>query len=57
MVELHAILLAAGGSSRLGRSKQLLELHGEPLVRRAAPQQMEVTPRVTLVTRAPGEQG
>jgi molybdenum cofactor cytidylyltransferase len=31
-----AIVLAAGGSSRLGRPKQLLELGGEPLVRRAA---------------------
>lgn len=31
-----AVVLAAGGSSRLGRPKQLLELDGEPLVRRAA---------------------
>ena len=31
-----AVLLAAGGSSRLGRPKQLLEWRGEPLVRRAA---------------------
>ncbi len=31
-----AVILAAGGSARLGRPKQLLELHGEPLVRRAA---------------------
>ncbi len=30
------MILAAGGSARLGRPKQLLELHGEPLVRRAA---------------------
>jgi molybdenum cofactor cytidylyltransferase len=29
-------VLAAGGSSRLGRPKQLLLLEGEPLVRRAA---------------------
>jgi molybdenum cofactor cytidylyltransferase len=29
-------VLAAGGSSRLGRPKQLLVLEGEPLVRRAA---------------------
>ncbi len=56
MAELHAILLAAGGSSRLGRSKQLLELHGEPLVRRAARQLIEVTPRVTVVTGARVEQ-
>ncbi|MCP5059992.1 MAG: nucleotidyltransferase family protein [bacterium] len=31
-----AVLLAAGGSSRLGRPKQLLEWRGEPLVRHAA---------------------
>ncbi len=31
-----AILLAAGASRRLGRCKQLLELEGEPMVRRAA---------------------
>ncbi|MBW2392626.1 MAG: nucleotidyltransferase family protein [Deltaproteobacteria bacterium] len=31
-----AVLLAAGGSSRLGRPKQLLVWRGEPLVRRAA---------------------
>lgn len=30
------IVLAAGGSSRLGRSKQMLGWHGEPLARRAA---------------------
>lgn len=33
---LGAILLAAGGSSRLGQSKQLVEIAGEPLVRRQA---------------------
>ena len=31
-----AVVLAAGASTRLGRPKQLLELSGEPLVRRAA---------------------
>jgi molybdenum cofactor cytidylyltransferase len=30
------IILAAGASSRLGQPKQLLDWHGEPLVRRAA---------------------
>ncbi|MCP3984346.1 MAG: nucleotidyltransferase family protein [bacterium] len=33
---LAAVLLAAGGSRRLGRPKQLLVWRGEPLVRRAA---------------------
>jgi CTP:molybdopterin cytidylyltransferase MocA len=31
-----AILLAAGASRRLGRAKQLVEIDGEPLLRRAA---------------------
>ena len=30
------IVLAAGASRRMGRNKMLLELEGEPLVRRAA---------------------
>ncbi len=52
MYELHAILLAAGGSSRLGRAKQLLEFRGESLVRRAAGQLLKLTPRVTVITGA-----
>ncbi len=52
VVELHAILLAAGGSSRLGRSKQLLEFRGESLVRRAARLLSGVTPSVSVVTGA-----
>jgi CTP:molybdopterin cytidylyltransferase MocA len=52
VVELHAILLAAGGSSRLGRAKQLLTYAGEPLVHRAARLLSGVTPRVTVVTGA-----
>jgi molybdenum cofactor cytidylyltransferase len=35
MRKLGAVILAAGGSSRLGRPKQLLALNGETLVRRA----------------------
>jgi len=35
-MSLAAVLLAAGGSTRLGRPKQLLELNGETLVRRSA---------------------
>ena len=31
-----AVVLAAGGSRRLGEPKQLLRLSGQPLVRRAA---------------------
>jgi molybdenum cofactor cytidylyltransferase len=35
-VKVGAVVLAAGGSSRLGRPKQLLTLDGESLVKRAA---------------------
>jgi molybdenum cofactor cytidylyltransferase len=31
---ISGVILAAGTSSRLGRAKQLLDLHGEPLLRR-----------------------
>ena len=45
-----AIVLAAGGSSRLGAPKQLLEFHGETLVRRAAKAALEsVCDRVVVV--------
>ena len=45
-----AIVLAAGGSSRLGVPKQLLEFHGETLVRRAAKAALEsVCDRVVVV--------
>lgn len=52
MAELQAILLAAGGSSRLGRAKQLLTFRGETLVLRAARQLLTLTPSVTVVTGA-----
>lgn len=52
MTELHAVLLAAGGSSRLGRSKQLISFRGERLVHRAARLLLDVTPRLTVVTGA-----
>lgn len=35
-LKIGGILLAAGGSSRLGRPKQLLEFNGKSLIRRAA---------------------
>jgi CTP:molybdopterin cytidylyltransferase MocA len=52
MADLHAVLLAAGGSSRLGRAKQLLTYAGEPLVHRGARLLTRITPRVTVVTGA-----
>ena len=35
-LKIGGLLLAAGGSSRLGRPKQLLQFHGKTLLRRAA---------------------
>jgi CTP:molybdopterin cytidylyltransferase MocA len=46
---LVAIVLAAGGSRRLGRPKQLLAFHGESLVRRAARAALESGADETLV--------
>lgn len=46
----HAlVLLAAGGSRRLGRSKQLLELDGETLVHRAARLGLATSPAAALL--------
>jgi CTP:molybdopterin cytidylyltransferase MocA len=44
-----AILLAAGASTRLGRPKQLVEIGGEPLLRRAAHALLATTPVVLVV--------
>lgn len=44
-----AILLAAGASTRLGHPKQLVEVDGEPLLRRAAHALLATTPIVLLV--------
>jgi molybdenum cofactor cytidylyltransferase len=46
----HAlVLLAAGGSHRLGRAKQLLELEGETLVHRAARLGLATSPSTALL--------
>lgn len=46
----HALLLlAAGGSRRLGQPKQLLRLHGETLVRRAARLGLATAPAEAIV--------
>jgi molybdenum cofactor cytidylyltransferase len=53
---LAAIILAAGPSSRLGRSKQLVEVHGECLVRRAARLALTLQPpRLIVVTGCEAE--
>lgn len=54
--ELGALLLAAGGSSRLGRSKQLLSFQGRPLVRRSAELLAGLTTQVVVVTGAQADE-
>lgn len=49
-----AVVLAAGGSRRLGRPKQLLTRDGEPLVRRAARLAAATGPRRLLVVTGAG---
>lgn len=44
-----AVVVAAGGSARLGRAKQLLTRGGEPLLRRAARLALETAPSRLLV--------
>jgi len=44
-----AVLLAAGASTRLGRAKQLIEIDGEPLLRRAARALLETSPHTLVV--------
>lgn len=46
------VLLAAGGSSRLGQPKQLLRHEGTSLVRRAAERALAASPVVTVVLGA-----
>lgn len=49
MNQLGVILLAAGGSSRLGQSKQLLQFDGVPLVRRQAELLLSLEPACVVV--------
>jgi probable selenium-dependent hydroxylase accessory protein YqeC len=49
----HGLVLAAGGSTRMGRQKLLLPLHGAPLVARALQPLLEAgVPRVVVVVGA-----
>jgi molybdenum cofactor cytidylyltransferase len=47
-IAVHAVVLAAGGSTRLGRPKQLVQLGGQSLLRRAA--ETTLAARVASVT-------
>lgn len=55
MTEAAGLLLAAGGSSRLGRCKQLLAIDGEPLVAYQARKLLAVSDDVVVVTGADGD--
>lgn len=52
--QVGAVLLAAGGSRRLGRPKQLVVFRGEPLVRRVARLACEAGLSPVVVVLAPG---
>jgi len=49
MKSISIILLAAGGSSRLGRPKQLLQFEGTTLVQRALDAALEAKPKQVVV--------
>lgn len=54
--QLHGLVLAAGGSSRLGQSKQLLKIDNETLLHRVCRQARHVCPEVTVVLGAEAAQ-
>ena len=49
------LLLAAGSSTRMGQSKQLMKIDGEPMLVRAAKQALSASPDVTVVLGAEAE--
>ena len=49
---ISAIVLAAGLSRRMGRAKLLLELHGEPVIRRSVAPLADVVDEIVVVTGA-----
>ena len=55
-VKLGAVLLAAGGSSRLGQAKQLLRIEGETLVVRMVRRLIELGPAQVIVVTGSASQ-
>ncbi len=55
-VNVSVILLAAGSSSRMGQSKQLLDINGEPLLIRSIKKALECTPQHLIVILGANEQ-
>ncbi|HEX5168613.1 MAG TPA: nucleotidyltransferase family protein [Cyclobacteriaceae bacterium] len=49
VLEFDAIILAAGSSSRMGQSKQLLDICGEPLLRRTVRTVLDAKPNNVVV--------
>ncbi len=52
MIELSVIILAAGGSTRLGVSKQMINFHGRTLIQLACDRALKLSSNVTVVTGA-----
>jgi molybdenum cofactor cytidylyltransferase len=52
MIELSVVVLAAGGSSRVGVSKQMMKLRGRTLVAMACERALQLSKHVTLISGA-----
>jgi molybdenum cofactor cytidylyltransferase len=52
MIELSVVVLAAGGSSRVGVSKQMMTFHGRTLVAMACERALQLSEHVTIITGA-----
>lgn len=55
-LNISIILLAAGSSSRMGQSKQLLDIHGEPLLIHSIKRALECAPQNVIVILGANEQ-
>ncbi len=50
MIDLSVVVLAAGGSSRIGVSKQMMKFHGRTLVTMACERALKLSENVTIIT-------